>query len=277
MIPTQMASFADLYEARIKRQVENGDFEAAYRTGQAFFQASEEIGLPELKAEAIRLIETLTLDEINYLFQEGRSKEAVAVGQRLLLSSTGNVEILDRFGTICVKFGRETHDVRVFELSVEACTKVINSGKGGTIRSSYEQRANAYALLGRIDEAISDYRAVLRLDPQNNSVALCLAEVQIWAGRYGEARISLDALYPRLKTLEEKIIGLWLMCHCLNLEERDFSAHLKELEEKRGHTHLDYQVRDIEPYLRHLDKAKFTETQLQNAWTIQKMVVKSPQ
>jgi tetratricopeptide (TPR) repeat protein len=273
MIPTQVEWMAAVFGDRIQRYVQNRDFEAAFQVSKVFQQTADEIGNAQLKGEAERQIDVLKLNNIFFLFQEGCMDEAIAKGCEFLMSFTGKTDACATLGSICMQWGRQTGKKDIFQLSVDAYTKAISISPVDSRHVFYLERANAYALMGKIEEAIADYSEVIRREPQNTSAALSWAEVQIWAGRYAEARLSLEALHPRLKTAEEKVICAWLMCHALNLEGQDFSAYKKVLEETtKENIDLNYNVRDIEPYLQRLDQTKFSETQIQNAWMIQTLI-----
>ena len=275
MIQTQIQWLATVFDDRIRRHLESRDLEAAFHAGRSFRRVASEIGSAGLEAEAERRLDELPLNEIVFLFEEGRMDEAIAKGREFLASSAAKAKMCSALGAIGVRWGRRTGDEGVFESAVEAYSKAIAMTPDDSRYGLYEERANANALLGRLEDAIADYSEVIKREPQNTGASFSRAEVQIWAGRYGEARLSLETLHPQLRTRAEKTTGAWLMCHALNLEGRDFLAYQKVLEEgTKENTGLNYHVRDIEPYLRRLDQKKFSVTQILNAWMIQSLIVK---
>lgn len=268
LINTQAATLADLY---IKKR----DFEKAYQVGLAFQQVANKIGNSEIVAEAELLLIGQRLHRIAFFFQDGQIDEAIAEGRKLLVSFAGKADVCVFLGSTCMQWGRQTGQKDFFQWSIEAYTNAITVSTDDSRYGLYSGRADAYALLGKFEEAIADYNEATKQEPQNTVTALSRAEVQIWAGRYGEARLSLEALYPQLATIEEKAIGAWLMCHALNLAGHDFSTFQKVLaEETNKNIALNYSVRDIEIYLQQLDQMKFSKKQISNAWKIQSLITK---
>jgi hypothetical protein len=191
----------------------------------------------------------------------------------MLTPSQGSVETWRALGALCLQWGRKTSNTDVLMAGTDAYTKAIDASSQDTVPGLYEERGNTYAILGNIEEASTDYCEVLKHQPQNRGVCLSRAEVQIWAGRCHEARLLLETVIPCLDTHEANIIGNWLMCHALNLEGADFSKYKKRLEDTVTMApHLNYHVKDIEPYLHKLDRKKFSEKQIDNAWLIQRLV-----
>jgi len=264
MINTQVKQLTSVFTERAQKYILIGDSITAFQICQTFRQSAIEIGSAKLKDRANLML-------ITFFFQQGRVAEAVAESQELLISTPEEVEMLSNLGAICMQWGRQTGNENILTLSADAYTKAIHLNTDESVHSSYENRANAYALLGKIKEAIADYREVIKRKPQSIGAALSLSEVQIWAGRYSEARYLLEALIPQLRTSEENIIGNWLMCHALNLEGRDFYAFKKVIEDA-ARENINYNVKDIEPYLQRLDPTKFSEKQIQNAWMIQTLI-----
>lgn len=266
MIDTQVKQLDSVFGERIQGYVQQGDLAAAVQVGQAYRQVATEIGSVKLKARADRRIITL-------FFQQGRIAEAVAESQQLLMSTSGGVETWSNLGAICMYWGRQAGNEAIFTLSADAYTKAIGVSPDDSVYSLFEERGNAYAMLGKLEQAIADYREVIRRQPQSIGAALSLGEVQIWAGRYGESRVLLEALIPQLRTPEETMIGNWLMCHALNCEGRDVSEYKTVIEDAaKKDFRLNYNVRDIEPYLQRLDPVRFSEKQIQNAWIIQTLI-----
>ena len=266
LINTQVLQLAAVFGVRIQEHGRKGDCAAALEVGEAFRRTAVEIGSDKLKAKA-------DLEIIHLLFRQGRTVEATAEGEMLLASATGNVETLSRLGEILFSWGRQTGSEGVMKLSADAYSKAIDGGPDDLLPGLYDGRANARALLGRIEEAIADYGEVVRRAPHSVRAALSLAEVQIWAGRYGDAALLLKALMPQLTTSEDNIIGNWLMCHVLNLEGLDYSANKTIIEAAAGkNICLNYGVKDIELYLQRLDSTKFSEEQIKKAWMIQTLI-----
>ena len=264
MIDPQVNQLTAVFTERVQRYLLIGDSVTASKVCQAFRQSAIEIGSSKLKDRADLLL-------ITFFFQQERITEAVAESQKLLISTPGDVKIWSNLGAICMQWGRQTCNENILILSVDAYTKAIPLSPDDSVHNLYEERANALAILGKIEEAIADYREVIMRQPQSIGAALSLAEVQIWAGRYSEAEYFLETLIPQLRTPEENIIGNWLMCHALNLEGKDFSTFKKVIEEIVKEN-INYNVRDIEPYLHRLDSTKFSEKQIQNAWMIQTLI-----
>lgn len=275
VIPTQVQWLTITFREHAIQCVQKQDFESALQICRSFLKVADEIGNAEIMSEAERLLEELILTKVDSLFQEGRMEDAIAEGRNFIMSNSGKFELYETLGSICMQRGRQTGRKDIFQLSIDAYTKVITACPDESRHYFYLQRANAYALMGKIEEAISDYSEVIKRKPQNTGAAFSLAEVLIWAGQYSKARFSLEALQPYLINTTEKMICAWLMCHILNLEGTDFSAYQKILEdEPKENIKLNYDVKDIEIYLQQLDPEKFNKTQIQNAWMIQSLIIK---
>jgi tetratricopeptide (TPR) repeat protein len=276
MIPAQMSWLIATFDQHIQQCIQNRDIAAALKVGQSILQAAGEIGNAELEREAKRCIEALAPKDILnifLLFQKGQVKEAVAESRKILASSEGKDETWAALAAIAMHWGRQSGQKDIFCLAAEAYSKLIGVSPDRPRQAPFLERANAHALSGNLEDAIDDYDEAMKQEPQNACASLSRAEVQIWAGRYGEARLSLEALFPALKTRADQVIGAWLMCHALNLEGRDFSEYkqvlMRKTEEDIG---LDYGVRDIEPYIKELGRAIFSEEQIQNAWMLQSLI-----
>lgn len=275
VIQIQVQWLADAFRKHARQYVQKLDFESALQVCWSFRKMADEIGNAECISEAERLLGELILTKVGFLFQEGRMDEAIAEGRNLLMSNSGKYELPETLGSLCLQKGRQTGRKDIFQLSVDAYTKVITECPGESRHYFYLKRADAYALMGKIEEAITDYSDVMKRKPQNTGAAFSLSEVLIWAGQYSKARFSLEALQPHLFSTAEKMIYAWLICHTLNLEGKDFSAYQKILkDEHKENIELNYGVKDIETYLQQLDPTKFNNTQIQNAWMIQSLIIK---
>lgn len=265
-IDQQVNQLTSVFTERVQSYLIIGDSVTASKVCQAFRQSAIEIGSAKLKAKADLFL-------IIFFFEQGRITEAIDESQKILKSMPSNIGILSNLGSICMQYGRLNSNEKILTLSADTYAKAIPLSPDDSVHDLYEGRANAYAILGKIEEAIDDYREVIKRHPQSIGAALSLAEVQIWAGRYNETEHVLETLNPQLRTPEENIIFSWLMCHALNLEGKDFSTFKKVIEDI-AKENINYNVRDIEPYLHRLDSTKFSEKQIQNAWMIQTLIVK---
>jgi tetratricopeptide (TPR) repeat protein len=275
VISSQVQWLVAAFREHSMQYVQKQDFETAFQICMSFCIISNEIGNAELQAKTEHIHGELTLNKIAFLIQEGRMKETIAECHEYLVTFGGKTDMCAALGSICMQWGRQTGQKDFFQLSIEAYTKAITMDPDDSRHSFFSGRADAYALLGKIEEAIADYSEAIRREPQNKGATLSRAEVLIWAGRYSEARVSLASLYPQLKSTAEKMIGAWLMCHALNLEGHEFSEYQKILEDKQvENIDLNYSVRDIEIYIQKLNRTKFTEKQILNAWMIQSLITK---
>ena len=273
MIQTQMQWLGAVLEERMKQYVRKRNFKAGLQVVQVFREKVKEIVYPEVEEGFEQHIHKITLNVISFIIQEGFVAEAITMAEDLLESPQVKPETCNALGAIGIEWGRGKRIREALKVSVDAYTKSIILSPDSSLHGLYARKGDAYALLGMVEEAISDYSEVMRREPQNMIVALSLAEVLIWAGRYEDAMVSLEAIQLRLKTAAEKTIWAWLMCHALNLVNRDFHAHQEILEAaKNEDVTLNYSVRDIEPYLQQLDQMQFSEMQIKNAWKIQNLI-----
>jgi tetratricopeptide (TPR) repeat protein len=280
MLSTQVQLLTTLYDERIRRLSNMRDFAKALKIVNDFVRVADEIGLSSLIIEANRQYVEVKINEMQFLLQSDKIDEAIIIGREILEHSTEKFHIsknkvYEYVGGICANWGRLRRHEKILQLSVDAYSKAIIAGSDDPQPRLYEERGSAYAIMGKIDDAMNDYRTCLKIDPQMSGAALSLAEVNIWAGHYQEARALLDSLQDRLNKPADKMISAWLMCHTLNLAGQDYSFYQKFIEDNIKETiDINYNVKDIEYYLRRLDKEKFSNTQIQNCWLIQDLINK---
>ena len=226
--------------------------------------------------EQLQKNEKLKLIEIETLLQEGRIDEVITRGHQFLIACSGNVETFSDLGNLAIRWGRLNGSRAVLLLSIKAYGKAIEAASEQLLDKLFAGRADAYALLGMAEEAIADYSEVVKRNPENTRAALSQAEMFIWLNQRDAARDCLEALDPKLTTTGETAVSAWLMCHILNLSGRSFTSYRKFLEEivEKGSIEIQYNVRAIEPHLHKLDCAKYNRDQIDNAWKIQRLMLK---
>jgi Flp pilus assembly protein TadD len=111
------------------------------------------------------------------LFQEGRTREAVAEYERALAANPRQAKAHNNLALALVELGQLDRAATHFQASLDIEPKAeIYSDLGFTM-----------AQLGRSDEALADYRKALALDPNCASAHFNLAVTFVQAGRLGEA------------------------------------------------------------------------------------------
>jgi len=261
-----------VYKQDIRKYLVQNDFKSALYVAGDFQRTVDEIGIPALVSTAEQYIYEIKICEIRFLIGSNEIEAAVLKYSQLVSSSFNDVFIYQTLAEIGEQEGRQKANKELLQLTVDAYTKAIALCSNEFSYPLYEGRANTYAVLGKFEEAIADYTKCLNLNPEKIGAALSRAEVLIWAGKYNDARISLVPLSLQPKTTGEEIIYAWLMCHINNLKDKPYSDYRKIIKDKiSGIFRLNYNVRDIENYLDRLDRKKFNEKQISNAWEIQKL------
>jgi tetratricopeptide (TPR) repeat protein len=266
----------------LSRKRGNWEKEASFRvllslvlaSSDAFRKAREELG------KSIRLAEDhkrtdlaeryraelceVYITEIRKLFEKGDSGGAKDLSKAAIQRIPKSTGAQKAFGELFQSLGRHSSDQALFELGVQAFANAVSIDPEDS--QAYEGRANCYALCGDLKHAIQDYDAVARLDPSNTGAILSKMEVEIWLGRYSDARGTYWKSKSLLKSERDLVVGAWLICTALALDGMKFHDYLGPLDDPETQLpESEWGINDIEPYFERFRSAGCPEERLHNA------------
>ena len=169
-------------------------------------------------------------------------------------------------GNVFLKLGRTEAYGEYLNKGIENYTRAIDIEPESSL---YKGRANCYAYIGSLDEAISDYGKAINMDPINIGAILSKMEVQVWNGKYSDARITYNQLPTDILSSEEKLVASWLMSLSLALDGLPFDNYVEKLRNSDVKIkHADYDATDMKPYIDKLKGRGMPQDRIDNALMI---------
>ncbi len=206
------------------------------------------------------------LSEADYFLSKGQIETALRKCLGVIKISPDYVNAQIKMGDIYTKLGREK-DTKFFGKGIKSYSNAINIEP--TNSSAYMGRATCHALKGNLENALSDYEMTFKLDPSNTGAILSKIEVEIWVGRYSDARSTYGKWHKNFILPRDRIVAAWLICTTLALDGMSYDDYIEPLR-NYDISLLDdeWGISDIEQYFDKLSKAAFPPDRLAKALEI---------